>query len=132
MRKKFWSAIKWLISVSNLALERGNLQCHDEVWRSVPFYATSIGQPNAALIEAVFVLCSSTPDAMTKVKYVGRPSLDFFGKYLSEIANNLCDRGIGRVVIKESEKRMYNEPCFYVIKEICPLMSDSVSLFFSS
>ncbi|VDK21210.1 unnamed protein product [Taenia asiatica] len=62
---------------------------------------------------------------MTKVKYVGRPSLDFFGKYLSEIANNLCDRGIGRIVIKESEKRMYKEPCFYVIKEIYPLMSDS-------
>ncbi|KAL5965891.1 hypothetical protein TSMEX_006386 [Taenia solium] len=62
---------------------------------------------------------------MTKVKYVGRPSLDFFGKYLSEIANNLCDRGVGRIVIKESEKRMYKEPCFYVIKEIYPLMSDS-------
>ncbi|VDM18045.1 unnamed protein product [Hydatigera taeniaeformis] len=62
---------------------------------------------------------------MARIKYVGRPSLDFFGKYLSEIASNLCDRGVGRVVIKESEKRMYKEPCFYVIKEIEPLMSDS-------
>ncbi|CDS36970.1 expressed conserved protein [Echinococcus multilocularis] len=61
---------------------------------------------------------------MTKIKYVGRPSLDFYGKYLSEIANNLCDKGIGRVVIKESETRMYKEPCYYVIKKIEPLMSD--------
>lgn len=63
---------------------------------------------------------------MTKIKYVGRPSLDFFGKYLSEIAKNLCNKGVGRVVVKESEQRLYKEPSFYVIKNIEPLMSDSV------
>ena len=64
---------------------------------------------------------------MTKIKYVGRPSLDFYGKYLSEIARNLRCRGKGRVVVKESEEREYKEPCFYVIKNIDPLMSDPVS-----
>ncbi|KAL5103742.1 hypothetical protein TcWFU_007047 [Taenia crassiceps] len=34
-------------------------------------------------------------------------------------------KGVGRVVVKESEKRMYKEPCFYVLKEVCPLMSDA-------
>ncbi|KAM3177048.1 hypothetical protein ACTXT7_005305 [Hymenolepis weldensis] len=62
---------------------------------------------------------------MTKIKYVGRPSLDFFGKYLSEIAKNLCNKGVGRVVVKESEQRLYKELSFYVIKDIEPLMSDS-------
>nr|CDS29250.1 expressed conserved protein [Hymenolepis microstoma] len=62
---------------------------------------------------------------MTKVKYVGRPSLDFYGKYLSEIARNLCNKGVGRIVVKESEERFYKEPSYYVIKNIEPLMSDS-------
>lgn len=63
---------------------------------------------------------------MTKIKYVGRPSLDFFGKYLSEIAKNLSNQGVGRVVVKESEERFHKEPSYYVIKSIEPLMSDSV------
>ncbi|VDD74698.1 unnamed protein product [Mesocestoides corti] len=62
---------------------------------------------------------------MPKIKFVGRPSLDFYGKYLSEIAKNLCNRGRGRVVVKEQEESRYKEPCFYVIKNIDPLMSDS-------
>lgn len=66
----------------------------------------------------------------TKIKYVGRPSVDFYGKYLSEIARNLCGRGKGRVVVKESEERNYKEPSFYVIKTIEPLMSDSVSFHY--
>ncbi|VDN96787.1 unnamed protein product [Rodentolepis nana] len=62
---------------------------------------------------------------MTKVKYVGRPSLNFYGKYLSEIARNLRNKGAGRIVVKESEERFYKEPSYYVIKDIEPLMSDS-------
>ncbi len=65
---------------------------------------------------------------MPTVKLVGRPSLNFCGKYLCEIARNLRLRGSGRVIVKESEVNAYSEPCFYAIKRIDPLMSDDVSL----
>lgn len=66
---------------------------------------------------------------MPIIKLIGRPSIDFYGKYLSEIARNLKSKGTGRVVIKETEARSFNEPCFYVIKNIEPLMSDTVQKF---
>ncbi|KAF6772138.1 hypothetical protein AHF37_08277 [Paragonimus kellicotti] len=69
---------------------------------------------------------------MPRVQYVGRPSLSFYGKYLSEIAKNLKTRGIGRVVVKETETAKYIEPCFYVLSRIEPLMSDTVPLMPSS
>lgn len=64
---------------------------------------------------------------MSPIKYIGRKSLHFYGKYLSEISKNLKSRGKGRVVIKETETKKFNEPCFYVLDRVVPLMSDSVS-----
>ncbi|CAL8083518.1 unnamed protein product [Calicophoron daubneyi] len=61
---------------------------------------------------------------MPKVQFVGRKSLHFFGKYMSEIARNLKNRGEGRVVVKETEAEKYKEPCFYVLKRVVPLLSD--------
>ncbi|KAF5397559.1 MAP/microtubule affinity-regulating kinase 3 [Paragonimus heterotremus] len=62
---------------------------------------------------------------MPRVQYIGRPSLSFYGKYLSEIAKNLKTRGVGRVVVKETETAKHTEPCFYVLSHIEPLMSDT-------
>ncbi|CAH8435428.1 unnamed protein product [Schistosoma mattheei] len=61
---------------------------------------------------------------MPKIEYIGRPSLHFYGKLLSEIAKNLKNRAKGRVVIKETETAEFKEPCYYILKNVVPLMSD--------
>ncbi|CAH8433724.1 unnamed protein product [Schistosoma turkestanicum] len=61
---------------------------------------------------------------MPKIEYIGRPSLHFYGKLLSEIAKNLKNRAKGRVVIKETESAQFKEPCYYILHNVVPLMSD--------
>ncbi|KAH9593993.1 ribosomal protein S34 [Schistosoma haematobium] len=65
---------------------------------------------------------------MPKIEYIGRPSLHFYGKLLSEIAKNLKNRAKGRVVIKETETTEFKEPCYYILKNVVPLMSDKVPI----
>ncbi|GAA27554.2 hypothetical protein CLF_102630 [Clonorchis sinensis] len=62
---------------------------------------------------------------MPRIQYVGRPSLHYYGKLLSEIVRNLKTRGVGRIVVKETEASRYPEPCFYVLERTVPLLSDS-------
>ncbi|RTG82851.1 uncharacterized protein DC041_0005438 [Schistosoma bovis] len=69
---------------------------------------------------------------MPKIEYIGRPSLHFYGKLLSEIAKNLKNRAKGRVVIKETETAEFKEPCYYILKNVVPLMSDKVSHIFNN
>ncbi|CAH8439868.1 unnamed protein product, partial [Heterobilharzia americana] len=61
---------------------------------------------------------------MPKIEYIGRPSLHFYGKFLSEIAKNLKNRAKGRVVIRETESAKFKEPCYYILDNVIPLMSD--------
>ncbi|TNN08556.1 MAP/microtubule affinity-regulating kinase 3 isoform 1 [Schistosoma japonicum] len=61
---------------------------------------------------------------MPKIEYIGRPSLHFYGKLLSEIARNLKNRAKGRVVIKVTESAKFKEPCYYILENVIPLMSD--------
>ncbi|CAH8826676.1 unnamed protein product [Trichobilharzia szidati] len=65
---------------------------------------------------------------MPKIEYVGRPSLHFYGKLLSEIAKNLKNRAKGRIVIKETEFATFKEPCYYILDNVVPLMSDTSSV----
>ena len=59
------------------------------------------------------------------IRYVGREPF-FRGKTLNEIARNLKNLGVGRVVARNNLMR-YPEKSFYRLTKVVPDMTDTVS-----
>ena len=57
--------------------------------------------------------------------YIGRQSF-YYGKTLFEIARNLKNYGVGRMVIRHNFQR-YEEPTYFILTKVVPDMTDEVN-----
>lgn len=60
------------------------------------------------------------------VKYVGRNNF-YVGKTIYDIATNLKNYGVGRVVYRWKFARVYPEKSYYRLTRVIPTLQDDVS-----